>query len=57
VTDPQVQDTLLRYIDQYQWGWGVARKLINRTFQLDLQTNDLQRLYRASKQKQTASGQ
>ena len=42
----EIRGELLRYIDQYRWGWGMARKLINRQFSGHFTEVELKRIYR-----------
>lgn len=44
-----VKSTVLRYIDEYNWGWGITAKLINRRFGLELTNKELMKLYRSAK--------
>ena len=37
---------LTRYIDQYNWSWNMARRLINRYFGTKYTESDLKKLYR-----------
>lgn len=38
-------NTLLRYIDEYKWGWGIARRQLRMRFNVDIPVPELQRIY------------
>lgn len=42
-----VQGDLLRYLNEYGWGWGLAHKLINRWYGTDYTIPELKLLYHA----------
>lgn len=37
---------LRRYVDEYKWGWGIARRQLKFRFGVDLTITELQRLYK-----------
>ena len=37
---------LHRYVDEYKWGWGIARRQLKFRFGVDLTITELQRLYK-----------
>lgn len=41
--------TLLRYIDEYKWGWGIARRQLRMRFNVDIPVPELQQIYKQSK--------
>lgn len=43
--------TLLRYIDEYKWGWGVARRQLRMRFNVDITVPELRRIYKQAKEK------
>ncbi len=47
--DTDLITTLLRYIDEYKWGWGVARRQLRMRFSVDITVPELQQLYKQSK--------
>lgn len=44
-------NTLLRYIDEYKWGWGIARRQLRMRFNVDIPVPELQRIYKQAKEK------
>lgn len=44
-------NTLLRYIDEYKWGWGVVRRQLRMRFNVDITVPELQRIYKQAKGK------
>ena len=42
-------EALLRYIDEYKWGWGIARRQLRMRFNVDIPVPELQQLYKQSK--------
>lgn len=44
-------NTLLRYIDEYKWGWGVARRQLRMRFNVDITVPELQQIYKQAKEK------
>ena len=41
--------TLLRYIDEYKWGWSIARRQLRMRFNVDITVPELQQIYKQSK--------
>ena len=41
----------LRYIDEYKWGWGIARRQLRMRFNVDIPVPELQRIYKQAKEK------
>lgn len=37
---------LHRYVDEYKWSWGIARRQLKFRFGVDLTITELQRLYK-----------
>ena len=44
--------TLLRYVDEYKWGWGIARRQLRMRFNVDITVPELQRIYKQAKVKE-----
>lgn len=44
-------NTLLRYIDEYKWGWGVVRRQLRMRFNVDIPVPELQRIYKQAKER------
>ena len=40
---------LHRYVDEYKWGWGVARRQLRMRFNVDIPVPELQQIYKQSK--------
>ena len=40
---------LHRYVDEYKWGWGVARRQLRMRFNVDIPVPELQHIYKKSK--------
>lgn len=49
--DADLITTLLRYIDEYKWGWGIARRQLRMRFNVDITVPELQRIYKQAKEK------
>ncbi len=49
--DSDIIITLLRYIDEYKWGWGIARRQLRMRFNVDIPVPELQQLYKQAKEK------
>ena len=47
--DANLITTLSRYIDEYKWGWGIARRQLRMRFNADITVPELQQLYKQSK--------
>jgi hypothetical protein len=47
--DADLITTLLRYIDEYKWGWGIARRQLRMRFNVDIPVPELQQIYKQSK--------
>ncbi len=47
--DANLITTLSRYIDEYKWGWGIARRQLRMRFNVDIPVPELQQLYKQSK--------
>ena len=47
--DTNLITTLSRYIDEYKWGWGIARRQLRMRFNVDIPVPELQQLYKQSK--------
>ena len=43
--------TLLRYVDEYKWGWGIARRQLRMRINVDITVPELQRIYKHAKVK------
>ncbi len=43
--DADLITPLLRYIDEYKWGWGIARRQLRMRFNVDIPVPELQRIY------------
>lgn len=50
--DIELQQTLIRLIDERKWNWGLVRNFINRQFHTSLDQPALKALYRKSKSTQ-----
>lgn len=48
--EAELKNTVIRYIDEYGWGWGIALKLINRKFTASLTDKELREVYRQAKE-------
>ena len=48
---PNLITTLLRYVDEYKWGWGIARRQLRMRFNVDITVPELQRIYKQAKVK------
>lgn len=44
-------EALLRYIDEYKWGWSIARRQLRMRFNVDIPVPELQRIYKQAKGK------
>ena len=49
--DTNLITTLSRYIDEYKWGWGIARRQLRMRFNVDITVPELQRIYKQAKVK------
>ncbi len=49
--DADLITPLLRYIDEYKWGWGVARRQLRMRFNMDITVPELRRIYKQAKEK------
>lgn len=49
VTDGDVLPILLRYRDQYQWSWNMAKRLINMYYGTQYTEKQLKALYKRRK--------
>ena len=49
--DTNLITTLSRYIDEYKWGWGIARRQLRMRFNVDITVPELQRIYKKAKEK------
>lgn len=49
--DAELIKTLLRYIDEYKWGWGIARRQLRMRFNVDIPVPELQRIYKQAKER------
>ncbi len=47
--EAELKSTVLRYIDEYNWGWGIALKLIKRKFNAELSEKELREIYKQTK--------
>ncbi|MDY3080423.1 MAG: hypothetical protein SOR56_09530 [Oscillospiraceae bacterium] len=47
----EISESIVRYVDEYNWGWGVIHKQIRLRYGLDLKSNELQRIYNQAKKK------
>lgn len=41
----QIADTIVRYVDEYNWGWGVIRRQIKLYHGRDLPTAEIGRAH------------
>lgn len=48
--EAELMNTVIRYIDEYGWGWGIALKLINRKFTASLTDKELREIYCQAKE-------
>lgn len=48
-TEGEILPILRRYIDQYQWRWNLARRVINLYFGTRYTEKELKRLYKYGK--------
>ena len=46
--DTEISSTLLRYIDEYQWSFNIAKRLINMYYGTAYTEKELKRLYKNS---------
>ena len=44
-------EALLRYIDEYKWGWGIARRQLRMRFNVDITVPELQQIYKQAKER------
>lgn len=44
-----LDDVILRYVDEYRWGWGVVHRQMRLHCGVDLTTPELKALYRDAK--------
>lgn len=44
-------EALRRYIDEYKWGWCIARRQLRMRFNVDITVPELQRIYKQAKEK------
>ncbi len=49
--DADLITPLLRYIDEYKWGWGIARRQLRMRFNVDITVPELRRIYKQAKEK------
>ncbi len=35
-----------RYIDEYKWGWGITRQIVNRFYGTQYTTADVKKIYK-----------
>ncbi len=42
-------EALRRYIDEYKWSWGIARRQLRMRFNVDIPVSELQQIYKQSK--------
>lgn len=49
--DADLITPLLRYIDEYKWGWGVARRQLRMRFNMDITVPELRRIYKQAKER------
>lgn len=42
-------EALRRYIDEYKWGWSIARRQLRMRFNVDIPVPELQQIYKQSK--------
>lgn len=47
----EIGESIVRYVDEYNWGWGIIHKQIRRCFGRDLKLCELQRIYKQAKNK------
>lgn len=52
ITLDEIGESIVRYVDEYNWGWGIIHKQIRLRFGQDLKLNELQRIYKQAKKKQ-----
>ena len=45
----QIADAIVRYVDVYNWGWGVIRRQIKLYHGRDLPTAELKQIYKQAK--------
>lgn len=45
----QIADAIVRYVDEYNWGWGVIRRQIKLYHGRDLPTAELKQIYKQAK--------
>nr|DAL91803.1 MAG TPA: hypothetical protein [Caudoviricetes sp.] len=45
----ELRELILRYVDEYHWGWGVIRGQIRHRCGLDLTAQKLQNIYKTVK--------
>ena len=43
--------TLLRYVDEYKWGWGIARRQLRMLFNVYITVPELKIIYKQAKLK------
>lgn len=44
-------EALRRYIDEYKWGWCIARRQLRMRFNVDITVPELRRIYKQAKEK------
>ena len=47
--DTEISPVLLRYIDEYQWSFNIAKRLINMYYGTAYTEKELKRLYKNSR--------
>ena len=45
----QIADAIVRYVDEYNWGWGVIHRQIKLYHGRDLPTAELKQIYKQAK--------
>lgn len=47
--DNQIADAIVRYVDEYNWGWGVIHRQIKLCHGCDLPTDKIKQIYKQVK--------
>ena len=44
-TPDDIVKRVKRYIDEYKWGWGITKQLVNRFYGTQYTTADVKKIY------------
>lgn len=55
--DTEISPILLRYIDEYQWSFNIAKRLINMYYGTAYTEKELKRLYKCNRTTRSSAAQ